>query len=121
RRMLEILDDHGLVAERRQAPSQELLDAAHRLAALLSAWSDVDARGLFADNVPLDEPFNRRASRAAEHVAEHGSLAVVEVTASARTRGQATMQHADGTQVKVDVELSPLMPPRIQFYEVSTA
>jgi hypothetical protein len=29
------------------------------------------------------------------------------------------MRHDDGTAVMVDVELSPLIPPRIQFYEVA--
>jgi hypothetical protein len=28
------------------------------------------------------------------------------------------MRHADGTDLRIDFDLSPLVPPRIQFYEV---
>jgi CubicO group peptidase (beta-lactamase class C family) len=119
RRMLEILDDHGLAGVHVHSPSPALIDAAHRLAQLLSDWNDADAHALFADNVALDEALPRRASRAGERVAAHGALTVVDVTATTPTRGRAAMRHDDGTAVMVDVELSPLIPPRIQFYEVA--
>ncbi len=61
RRMLEIVDDHGLIPATSCPPSAALVDAAHRLAVLLSDWSDSDADELFADNVALDESFARRA------------------------------------------------------------
>ena len=35
-------------------------------------------------------------------------------------RGRATMRHADGTERQIDLELSPLVPPRLQLYEVVT-
>ena len=40
-------------------PSAALLDAAHRLAALLSDWTDSAADELFADNVALDDSFDQ--------------------------------------------------------------
>jgi hypothetical protein len=97
-----------------------LSNAAHGLAALLSDWTDVAADQLFADNVALDESYERRAKRAAEMVAEHGSLAVTSMSAEAATRGRISMRHADGAERLVDMDIAPLVPPRIQFYEVVT-
>jgi hypothetical protein len=121
RRMLEIVDDAGLVPHRTVAPSEHLVAAARRLAALLSNWTDEVARELFADNVNLDEPLPRRGSRAVSAAAAHGALTVLRLELATPTRGIAVMQHADGTLVNVEVELSPTVPPRIQFYEVSAA
>jgi CubicO group peptidase (beta-lactamase class C family) len=120
RRMLEIVDDHGLIPAAPRQPSAALIDAAQRLAVLLSDWTDSAANELFADNVALDESFARRALWAAESTAAHGSLALAAVAAVTPTRGRATMRHADGTVRHIDLELSPLVPPRVQLYEVLT-
>ena len=85
---------------------------------LLSDWSDSDADDLFADNVALDESFSRRARHAAEMVAAHGTLIVVTVDAITPMRGRATLRHADGTERQIDLEMSPLVPPRLQLCEV---
>src|SRR6185369_518325 len=66
RRILELLDEHGLVPVATIRASTALLDAAQRLAALLSDWTDSAANDLFADNVSLDESWERRAKQAAE-------------------------------------------------------
>ncbi len=118
RRMLEILDDHELVSCASIQPSAALLEAAHRLAILLSDWTDRAADALFADNVALDGSFARRARQAGELMSSHGILGVEEVTAETPMRGRATMRHADGTVRPIDLELSPQVPPRLQFYEV---
>ncbi len=118
RRMLEIVDDHGLVAVPSIWPSAALLEAAHRLAILLSDWTDRAAAALFADNVELDESLERRARQAGELMSSHGILRVDEVTAETPMRGRATMRHVDRTVRHVDLELSPQVPPRLQFYEV---
>jgi hypothetical protein len=118
RRMVEIVDEQGLAPHVPVAPSAALLDAAHRLAALLSDWADGAAEELFADNVALDDSFDRRARRATEQITAHGILTLETVTTDTPMRGQATMRHADGTERRVDLELSPLIPARVQFYEV---
>ncbi len=118
RRMLEVVDDHDLVAAVPVRPSPALEAAAHSLATLLSDWTDDGAEALLADNVELDESWARRATRAAELVAARGTLTLLGVEAETPMRGRATMRCADGTQVKVDLDLSPAAPPRIQFYEV---
>ena len=117
RRMLEIVDEHGLIPADPPRPSAALVDAAQRLALLLSDWTDRAAVDLFADNVALDESLERRARKAAEFTAAHGALTVVEVAAVTPMRGVATMRHADGTMRRIDVELSPHVPPRLQLYE----
>ncbi len=118
RRMLEIVDDCGPIAASARQASPALLDAADRLAELLSHWTDHAAGELFADNVVLDESFATRARRAAELTSAHGALAVVAVAAVTPMRGVATMRHVDGTERQIDLQMSPLVPPRLQSYEV---
>ncbi|HEX3090431.1 MAG TPA: serine hydrolase, partial [Ilumatobacteraceae bacterium] len=117
RRMLEILDDHGVIPADPPRPSRALLDAAQGLAVLLSDWSQDGADALFADNVALDESLERRARKATAAVAAHGFLIVDEVAAVTPMRGQVTMRHADGTAHRIDLELSPQVPPRVQLYD----
>jgi CubicO group peptidase (beta-lactamase class C family) len=118
RRMLELIDDHGLIPSAVERPSTALLSAAQELAVLLSEWTDAAANALFADNVDLDEPCARRARQASELIAAHGTLIVVGVDATTAVRGRATMRHADGAELRIDLDLSPTVPPRLQFYEV---
>jgi CubicO group peptidase (beta-lactamase class C family) len=118
RRMLEVVDDHGLVAAVPVRPSVALKEASHKLALLLSDWTVHDADELFADNVDLDESLARRAESAKQLIGERGTLTLISVEAETPMRGRATMRCADGTDLKIDLDLSPLVPPRIQFYEV---
>jgi CubicO group peptidase (beta-lactamase class C family) len=117
RRMMEILDDHGLVPPVVRHPSAALLGAAERLATLLSDWTDGAANDLFADNVMLDESLARRAGKAGSWTSAHGSLGLVGVAAVTPMRGRATLRHTDGTERQFDLELSPHVPPRVQLYE----
>ncbi len=117
RRMLEVIDEHGLIPAEPPRPSAALIDAAQRLAVLLSDWTLESANELFADNVSLDESLERRARKAAEWTVAHGTLRLEEVAAVTPTRGVATMRHADGTVRRIDLELSPHVPPRVQLYE----
>ena len=119
RRMLELLDEHGLVPTATVHASTALLDAAQRLAVLLSDWTDAAANDLFADNVALDESLARRARQAVELSRSHGSVAVESIAAITPMRGRATLRHADGTERLFDLELSPLNPQRLQLYEVA--
>ncbi|MEO8267671.1 MAG: serine hydrolase domain-containing protein [Ilumatobacteraceae bacterium] len=117
RRMMEILDGHGLVPAVVPRPSAALMGAAERLAVLLSDWTDGAANDLFADNVALDEPLARRAGKAETWTAAHGRLDVVDVAAVTPMRGMVTLRHVDGTERQFDLELSPHVPPRLQLYE----
>ena len=118
RRMLEIVAEHGSIGTAEIEPSAALRDAAQRLAELLSDWTDKAANELFADNVALDDSLDRRARQAADLISAHGALVLEQVAAVTPMSGVASMRHADGTERKFDLELSPLVPPQLQLYEV---
>ena len=72
---LEVLADlDGLGPAHAVAPSPALLDAGVDAAALLSSWNDADADAIFADNVVLDEPLERRSEAARRLTLRHGPL-----------------------------------------------
>ena len=118
RRMLELLDDHGLVPSADGPARRELLSAARRLVALLNDWSDRGAEALFADNVALDEPYDRRAATAAALIGLHGHVIVEDVVARTAAAATITFRAADGHRGTIDLTLSPHVSPRIQEYQL---
>ena len=119
RRMLEVLDDHGLVPPVAVPVSPMLERAADELLALINDWSDDAADALFADNVALDESYERRARQAGEIVSTHGRLTRQRIEATFATDGTVTATAADGREVKVWLALAPFAPPRVQEYEIT--
>jgi serine-type D-Ala-D-Ala carboxypeptidase/endopeptidase len=119
RRMLEVLDDHRLVPPVVVPVSPVLQQAAQDLVALLNDWFDDAADALFADNVALDESYERRARRAGDVVSTHGWLTRQRVEASFATDGTVVASAADGREVKVWLALSPHAPPRVQDYSIT--
>jgi hypothetical protein len=73
---------------------------------------------LFADNVALDESFERRAAQARDWTLAHGTIGVDSVKAETPMSGRATLRHADGTERRIDLQMSPQVPPRLQLCEV---
>ena len=108
RRMLEVLDDHQLVPPVVVPVSPMLERAADELLALINDWSDEAADALFADNVALDESYERRARQASEIVSTHGRLTRQKIEATFATDGTVTATAADGREVKVWLALAPL-------------
>jgi serine-type D-Ala-D-Ala carboxypeptidase/endopeptidase len=119
RRMLEVLDDHGLVPSVVVPVNPDLEQAADALLALINDWSDGAADVLFADNVALDESYERRARKAGEIVNTHGRLTRQRIEASFTTDGTMIATTADGREVRVWLALSPVGPPRVQEYEIT--
>jgi hypothetical protein len=119
RRMLEVLDDHGLVPRVEVQLNPVLVRAAGDLLALLNDWTDGAADALFADNVALDESYARRARRAADLVGAHGRLTVQQIAAAFATDATVTASAEDGREVKVWFALAPVSPPRVQEYEIT--
>ena len=119
RRLLELLDDRGLVPAAAVALSAPLQDAARRLVALLNDWDDIAAADLFADNVAPDESLPASGRDAARSLVDgHGPLRLIEVVASTATEGTATVPAADGFSASVEVLLSPHVPPQVQRYRI---
>jgi serine-type D-Ala-D-Ala carboxypeptidase/endopeptidase len=121
RRMLEVLDDNGLVPPVLVPVNPDLERAADALLALINDWSDDAADKLFADNVGLDETYERQARKAAEVVDAHGRLARPRIEASYATDATLTTTAADGQEVRVWLALSPIAPARVQEYEITVA
>lgn len=115
--LLEALDDQGeLPAPPR--PSDELVRPfAERLTALLNDWDDGRATDLFADNVDLDDPLARRAAAARRLVDGTGELRLEELRPTSRTSATARLR-GQGGEVRLELQLSPQEPPRLQWYEV---
>jgi CubicO group peptidase (beta-lactamase class C family) len=107
-----------LPPERPQPVPAELERAAHALVALLGDWDDTSADALFADNVALDDTYERRRHDAAELVARTGVLRVDTVTADDRAQATVTAvgERAGAT---VELQLHPGLPPRVQWYEAT--
>jgi hypothetical protein len=55
----------------------------------------------------------------AELIAAHGVLTLENVAAVTPMCGRATMRHVDGTERHFELELSPLVPPQLQLYELA--
>jgi CubicO group peptidase (beta-lactamase class C family) len=119
RRMLEVLDDHGLVPRADVPLNPVLVGAAADLLALLNDWTDGAADVLFADNVAPDESYARRARQVADLVDTHGRLTLERIEAAFATDATVTATAADGREVKVWFALAPVAPPRVQEYEIT--
>jgi CubicO group peptidase (beta-lactamase class C family) len=110
---LDALEFHRYLAPRVTAVPAELQSTGEAFAALLNEWSDDRANALFADNVFPD----RSASERRAHIAARLQTPLTLVTVDARSASSATMALRSGTSiVKVDFELAPIGPPRIQSY-----
>jgi hypothetical protein len=82
---------------------------------LLSSWDDRSADDLFADNVALDDAYERRRAAA---TAVGGPLRLDGVRATSRTSATATVASGDTTWT-LELQLSPQVPPRVQWYELT--
>ena len=112
---LETLADlDALPPARELEATPALTAAAERAVALANDWRDEDARALFADNVALDESFDRRAAEATAAVARHGRLAMESLDVDAPTRGDVV---AAGGLVRIELELNH--EDRVQWWKVS--
>jgi CubicO group peptidase (beta-lactamase class C family) len=119
RRMLEVLDDHGLVPPVVVPVNPDLERAADALLVLISDWTDDAANALFADNVALDESYERRARKAREIVDTHGPLTRERIEAAYATDATMTATATDGREVRIWLALAPITPPRVQDYEIT--
>ena len=117
--LLDLLADQDTIpAEHRAAPAA--LDAAGRaLVNLLNHWSDDDAARLFADNVALDDSFERRSRDAKQTLARVGSFHLESLTAINDARALLVCRGTDGDTIEIEYSLATHQPT-IQAYTVKT-
>jgi CubicO group peptidase (beta-lactamase class C family) len=115
---LDALADAGeLPPARRVSPAPELAEAATRAAALLDAWDDDAADDLFADNVDLDEPRERRRALARALRERLGPMTWDgHLEAETSLRGSLPLA---GGRVRVELGLNAERPPRLQWLDVT--
>lgn len=117
----ERLNSEGLLPAPRSKSSTLLTEHAQKLIDLLGNWKDEVAHEIFADNVILDEPFERRKVEAqlCENFAK--PLKCGEVTVHNAAIAEAVILDAAGQTIgKVSFKLSPQVPPKIQTYELKS-
>ena len=115
----ETLLREGLLPAPRICSTVPLQKHAEALIELLSNWNDDFAHKIFADNVMLDEPFDRRRLEFQIYSSFKGPFKCGEITAHNAASADAIMLDTDGQDVlKLSFKLSPQVPPLIQSYEV---
>jgi CubicO group peptidase (beta-lactamase class C family) len=116
--VLDALVANGLVAADPPAPSDAVQRAAACLVGLHNTWDSDAAGDLFADNVFLDAPEARRRDAAARLGDAHGPFTLARVEVESATSATA-IAHGNGVELRVEFDLHPLVPPRVQHYEAT--
>jgi CubicO group peptidase (beta-lactamase class C family) len=116
RELLELVADAGgLRPPAVHAPALER--AADALARLLAEWDDVVADRVFAPNVDLDEPRERRRAEAERIRGALGPFRAADVEATTATRGFVRLI-ANGAEAMIWITLTPEPEARIQTYRI---
>jgi hypothetical protein len=115
--MVDVLATHHVVRRPKPPAVPALQQAAVALVALLRNWDDSIADALFADNVFLDESRERRKRAAAELYKQHGAFALERVVVESGASATAVVR-GDKETFEIAFDVAPLVPVRIQFYEV---
>ena len=119
RRMLEVLDEHGLVppvvmaVEPFVAPGRRASAGAPQQLVRRSRGSPVRRQ-----RCPRRH-FERRARQAGRIIGTHGRLTLQRTMATSATEGTTTATAADGRQVQLTLALSPYASDRVQDYSIT--
>ena len=117
---LESLLYEGILPAPRVRSTGPLQKHAEALVALLNKWKDERAHEIFADNVVLDESFDRRKIEFEQISKSKGPFKCGEITAHNAASADVIMLDANGQHIlKLSFKLSPQVPPLIQSYEVT--
>lgn len=116
---LDLLAEAGVIPERSTPAPAALVAAAGDLVDLLNRWDDGRAAELFAFNVDLDEPLERRRRQAAERLAAHGPLVLRHVVALNRAEADVQVVDGRGRPLTLSLMLSGEAVRRIQWYELT--
>lgn len=113
-RVLKMLHSADLIPAHNIRVSDNLHKRSAQLVELLNHWTDEQALTLFADNVALDEPFDRLKDAAQKVIAAHGNFVIETIHPSSQV--EAVIHCVNGQ--KIEILLGPLHGAPIQWYEL---
>jgi len=113
-RVLKMLNATKLIPAASTSVAPVLQQRSEQLVALINQWDTDQAKKIFADNVHLDESFERRCDAAQRMIAESGPALIQAIVATSNT--EAVIFLANGK--KIEIQLGPLHSGPIQWYEV---
>ena len=107
---------------RRTRPNAATLAARETVERLIEDWDDELAAATFAMNVELDEPLEHRKAAIAKAKQRHGRLRRDEATPAESQTSYHLVWWLNGDQgrVKVELLLSPELPPRVQTFAITS-
>ena len=107
---------------RRTRPNDATLAARETVERLIEDWDDEVAAATFAMNVDLDEPLELRKAAIAKMKGRHGRLRRDEATPeeSQTSYHLVWWLNGDHGRVKVELLLSPEIPPRVQTFALTS-
>jgi CubicO group peptidase (beta-lactamase class C family) len=113
-RVLKMLNAAKLIPVARTSVATVLQQRSEQLVALINQWDTDQAKKIFADNVHLDESFERRCDAARKMIAESGPALIQAIVATSNTEAVIFLTNSK----KIEILIGPLHSGPIQWYEV---
>jgi CubicO group peptidase (beta-lactamase class C family) len=113
-RVLKMLNAAKLIPAARTSVAPALQQRSEQLVALINQWDTDQAKKIFADNVHLDESFERRCDAARKMIAESGPALIQAIVATSNTEAVIFLTNSK----KIEILIGPLHSGPIQWYEV---
>ena len=113
-RVLKMLNAAKLIPAARTSVAPVLQQRSEQLVALINQWDTDQAKKIFADNVHLDESFERRCDAARKMIAESGPALIQAIVATSNTEAVIFLTNSK----KIEILIGPLHSGPIQWYEV---
>jgi hypothetical protein len=113
-RVLKMLNAAKLIPVARTSVAPVLQQRSEQLVALINQWDTDQAKKIFADNVHLDESFERRCDAARKMIAESGPALIQAIVATSNTEAVIFLTNSK----KIEILIGPLHSGPIQWYEV---
>ena len=113
-RVLKMLNAAKLIPAVSTSVAPVLQQRSEQLVALINQWDTDQAKKIFADNVHLDESFERRCDAARKMIAESGPALIQAIVATSNTEAVIFLTNSK----KIEILIGPLHSGPIQWYEV---
>jgi CubicO group peptidase (beta-lactamase class C family) len=113
-RVLKMLNAAKLIPAASTLVAPVLQQRSEQLVALINQWDTDQAKKIFADNVHLDESFERRCDAAQKMIAESGPALIQAIAATSNTEAVIFLTNSK----KIEILIGPLHSGPIQWYEV---